>query len=85
MIHRRKPAGWFPRRGVDALDPDLVKIYPGPVAALQGVTLEIPQGILGMLDPKGAGKTTLMRMVAGLLEPISGKVLGVESYSGTSP
>jgi ABC-2 type transport system ATP-binding protein len=53
---------------------DLVKVYPGPVAALQGVTLSIPQGMFGLLGPNGAGKTTLMRIVAGLLEPTSGRV-----------
>ena len=53
---------------------DLVKIYPGPVAALQGVTLEVPKGMFGLLGPNGAGKTTLMRIVAGLLEPTSGTV-----------
>src|SRR6185295_11568311 len=54
---------------------DLVKVYPGPVAALQGVTLSIPQGMFGLLGPNGAGKTTLMRIVAGLLEPTSGRVV----------
>jgi ABC-type multidrug transport system ATPase subunit len=51
---------------------DLVKIYPGPVAALAGVDLEVPNGMFGMLGPNGAGKTTLMRILAGLLEPSSG-------------
>ena len=54
---------------------DLVKVYPGPVAALQGVSLEVPKGMFGLLGPNGAGKTTLMRIVAGLLEPTSGTVL----------
>jgi ABC-type multidrug transport system ATPase subunit len=54
---------------------DLVKVYPGPVAALQGVTLNVPQGMFGLLGPNGAGKTTLMRIVAGLLEPTSGRVV----------
>jgi ABC-type multidrug transport system ATPase subunit len=49
-------------------------VYPGPVAALQGVTLQIPQGMFGLLGPNGAGKTTLMRIVAGLLEPTSGRI-----------
>jgi ABC-type multidrug transport system ATPase subunit len=53
---------------------DLVKIYPGPVAALQGVDLDVPRGMFGLLGPNGAGKTTLMRIVAGLLEPTSGTV-----------
>ncbi len=51
---------------------DLVKIYPGPVAALAGVDLDVPNGMFGLLGPNGAGKTTLMRILAGLLEPSSG-------------
>jgi len=54
---------------------ELVKIYPGPVAALQGVDLDIPAGMFGLLGPNGAGKTTFMRILAGLLEPTSGRIL----------
>jgi ABC-2 type transport system ATP-binding protein len=54
---------------------DLVKVYPGPVAALQGVSLTIPKGMFGLLGPNGAGKTTLMRILAGLLEPTAGRVV----------
>ena len=53
---------------------DLVKVYPGPVAALQGVDLDVGSGMFGLLGPNGAGKTTLMKIVAGLLEPTSGSV-----------
>ena len=53
---------------------NLVKVYPGPVAALQGVSLEIPSGMFGLLGPNGAGKTTLMRILSGVLEPTSGEV-----------
>ena len=53
---------------------DLIKVYPGPVAALKGVDLTIEKGMFGLLGPNGAGKTTLMRIVAGLLEPTSGRV-----------
>ncbi len=52
----------------------LVKIYPGPVTALQGVDLDIPSGMYGLLGPNGAGKSTFMRVLAGLLEPTSGEV-----------
>jgi ABC-2 type transport system ATP-binding protein len=54
---------------------DLVKVYPGPVTALHGITLDIPAGMFGLLGPNGAGKTTLMRILAGVLEPTSGSVL----------
>jgi ABC-type multidrug transport system ATPase subunit len=53
---------------------DLVKVYPGPVTALQGIGLDVPTGMFGLLGPNGAGKTTLMRILAGLLEPTSGQV-----------
>jgi ABC-type multidrug transport system ATPase subunit len=53
---------------------DLVKVYPGPVAALQGIDLEIDRGMYGLLGPNGAGKSTLMKIVAGLLEPTAGEV-----------
>ncbi|MBI5170012.1 MAG: ABC transporter ATP-binding protein [Candidatus Eisenbacteria bacterium] len=52
----------------------LVKVYPGPVAALQGIDLDVPPGMFGLLGPNGAGKSTLMRVLAGLLEPTSGRV-----------
>ncbi len=52
----------------------LVKVYPGPVAALQGIDLDVPHGMFGLLGPNGAGKSTLMRILAGLLEPTSGEV-----------
>ena len=51
---------------------NLVKVYPGPVAALQGFDLDVPGGMFGLLGPNGAGKSTLMRILAGLLEPTSG-------------
>jgi ABC-type multidrug transport system ATPase subunit len=53
---------------------NLVKVYPGPVTALQGIDLDLETGMFGLLGPNGAGKSTLMRILAGLLEPTSGSV-----------
>ncbi|MFY9821741.1 MAG: ABC transporter ATP-binding protein, partial [Thermoanaerobaculia bacterium] len=53
---------------------ELVKVYPGPVTALQGVNLDVPPGMFGLLGPNGAGKSTLMKILAGLLEATSGQV-----------
>src|SRR5262247_1691375 len=53
---------------------DLVKVYPGPVTALQGIQLDLSAGMFGLLGPNGAGKSTFMRILAGLLEPTSGSV-----------
>jgi ABC-type multidrug transport system ATPase subunit len=52
----------------------LVKIYPGPVPALQGIDLELGEGLFGLLGQNGAGKSTLMKIVAGLLESTAGRV-----------
>lgn len=52
--------------------------YPGQgpdQAALRAVSLAIaPGAVAGLAGPDGAGKTTLMRIMAGLLKPAAGKV-----------
>jgi len=46
-----------------------------PVKALDDVSLEIQTGkVTGLIGPDGAGKTTLMRLVSGLLLPDSGQI-----------
>ncbi|SRR5258706_8250007 len=52
----------------------LVKVYPGPITALNGIDLDVAPGMFGLLGPNGAGKTTFMKILAGLLEPTSGSV-----------
>ena len=47
----------------------------GKVTALRGVTACIAYGRLtGLVGPDGAGKTTLMRILTGLLVPDAGRV-----------
>ncbi len=53
---------------------ELTKVYPGPVAALRGISLDIDAGMFGLLGPNGAGKSTFMNILAGLLEPTAGSV-----------
>lgn len=52
---------------------DLTRSFDG-VKAVDGVTLRIEKGeIFGLVGPDGAGKTTTLRMLCGLLDPDSGQ------------
>ncbi len=50
----------------------LTKRYSG-VTALDGLTLELSQGVVGLIGANGAGKSTLMKILLGLVEPTSGE------------
>ena len=52
----------------------LTKRYHGN-PALDDLTLELPKGrIIGLLGPNGSGKTTFIKLAAGLLTPNSGSI-----------
>ncbi len=64
---------------------DLVKVYPGrtPVTAVDGVTMQVERGeVVGLLGANGAGKTTIIKIICGLLLPTGGsaKVFGVPCH-----
>ena len=66
----------------------LVRSFKGPdgkpLHAVDGISLDIRAGHLtALVGPDGAGKTTFIRMIAGLLKPDSGslKVLGIDVTS----
>jgi ABC-2 type transport system ATP-binding protein len=58
----------------------------GSRPALRGIDLEIARGeMFALIGPDGAGKTTFFRLVAGLLEPTSGRVLRDDVPFGMVP
>jgi ABC-2 type transport system ATP-binding protein len=61
---------------------ELTKRYPG-VTALDGLTVDLEPGIIGFVGANGAGKSTFIRIILGLLPQTSGsvKVLGFDSQT----
>ena len=58
----------------------------GAVTALDGLSLSVPAGeIYGLIGPDGAGKTTAIRVLAGLIDPHEGeaRILGVDPRTGS--
>ena len=51
----------------------LTKRYPGGVTALDGMSVEIGEGVIGLVGANGAGKSTLIKILLGLLEPTDGE------------
>ncbi|MBI1729667.1 ABC transporter ATP-binding protein [Candidatus Acetothermia bacterium] len=55
---------------------NLHKTYAGHVEALKGLSLDVQRGeFMGLLGLNGAGKTTSINVIAGLVRPTSGSVL----------
>ena len=67
---------------------ELTKRYAGsPDAVVKGVNLEIQSGeLVALLGSSGCGKTTTLRMIAGLIDPTSGDIrIGDQSILGIVP
>ena len=70
-----------------AVDLDNARKVYGRVTALDGLTLQIPQGeVVGLLGHNGAGKTTTIKLILGLIAPSDGEVevLGRRPYAKAS-
>lgn len=63
----------YPKRPTIIKAANLTRRF-GPVTAVDHVNLDIEQGdIFGFLGPNGSGKTTVIRMLCGLLRPSEGQ------------
>lgn len=63
---------------------DLAKSFRGGVIAVNGLDLAVPRGaVYGLIGRNGAGKTTALRMLMGLLRPVRGtaRVLGHDLWT----
>jgi len=61
----------------------LTKRYPGGVTALDGLTVDIGEGVIGLVGANGAGKSTLIKILLGLLEPSEGEATVLDLDSAT--
>ena len=52
-----------------------LETYYGPIMAIRGVSFEVPRGrIVTILGANGAGKTTVLKTVSGVMDPQKGTV-----------
>jgi ABC-2 type transport system ATP-binding protein len=61
----------------------LTKRYPRDVIALDGLSLEIEPGIVGLVGANGAGKSTLIKILLGLVPATSGRARVFDSDAAT--
>ena len=55
---------------------DNIEVYYGMIKALKGVSFEVNKGeIVALIGANGAGKTTILHTVSGLLKPKAGNIV----------
>ena len=66
---------------------DDLKVRYGGIEAVKGISFEVPEGaIVTLIGANGAGKSTTLRTIAGLVKPASGRIhLQAEDITGMSP
>ncbi len=53
-----------------------IETFYGPIQAIRGVSFDVPQGsIVTILGANGAGKTTVLKTVSGVMDPQKGTVV----------
>ncbi len=53
-----------------------IDVYYGAIHALKGISLDVTEGeIVTLIGANGAGKSTTLRTISGLLKPKSGKIV----------
>lgn len=64
-----------------------INTYYGNIQALKGISIEVPkESIVTILGANGAGKTTMMKTIAGVLKPKEGKIEFLnEDVTGKNP
>jgi branched-chain amino acid transport system ATP-binding protein len=64
---------------------DGVKVSYGAIQALRGVTLKVGKGeVVALIGANGAGKTSTLRAVSGMLKPVGGRIhFGGEDITGS--
>src|SRR5580658_3535280 len=57
------------------LEIEKLEVWYGPVQALRGISLRVDDGeVVALIGSNGAGKSTTLRTISGLLKPKSGSV-----------
>jgi len=52
-----------------------INVYYGAIHAIKGISLEVNEGeIVTLIGANGAGKSTILRTISGLLKPKTGKI-----------
>jgi len=52
-----------------------INVYYGAIHAIKGISLEVEKGeIVTLIGANGAGKSTILRTISGLLKPKTGKI-----------